>query len=71
MDPLLEAYRNLRCPTGSRAELDLDAERVGCFTLGGEEVAPLTARARLGVVGWAAIIAGVAALAAEALRWRR
>ena len=68
-DPLLERYRSIRCPPGSRAEMDLDQDSVGCFTPEGEQVAEL-ARAGLGVVGTAAVIAGALALAAELYkRW--
>lgn len=66
-DPLLDQYRALDCPQGSRAEMDIDENRVGCFTRDGAEVTPLRPAA-LGVVGWAAIIAGTMALAAQLYR---
>lgn len=66
-DPLMQEYRNLSCPPDSRPEIVIDEDRVGCFTRDGEEVTPL-AVPRLGVVGWAAIIAGVLSVGAEAYR---
>ena len=69
-DPLLDAYRELRCPEGSRPEMMIDEDRVGCFTRDGAEVEPLAAESGIGVVGWSAIISGFVAVAAELYRRR-
>lgn len=66
---LMASYIALECPAGSRAEIDLDADEVGCFTESGDRVPPLSApvvatEAGLGVIGYSAIISAGLLIAA-------
>jgi hypothetical protein len=73
-EEILNLYRETKCPEGSRAEIDLDTNEVGCFTPAGERVAPLTqpepAKAGMGVLGWSAVAGGLLIGAALVLGWR-
>lgn len=71
-DPVIERFRAIRCPAGSRPEIALETGEIGCFTPEGKAVPALAPEpAGLGVVGWAAVGSAVVALAAVALYWRR
>ena len=58
---LQEQIAAMRCPPGSTGQLDIDTNKIGCFTAQGALVPEMAAPAKagLGVLGWAAIGAGV------------
>lgn len=73
-EEILRLYRETMCPEGSRAEIDLDTNEVGCFTPAGERVAPLSQpepeKAGIGVLGWSVVAGSVMLGAALVLSWR-
>lgn len=73
-DQIISLYRSTKCPAGSRPEMDLDSDEVGCFTEDGTRVPAIeqasAASTSIGVLGWSTLAAGAMGIAALWFTWR-